>query len=76
VTFKVSAGAQVHSAASTAAASARRYDPMSIAVARDVYVAKDESDNKAALPRTADVRRRTNKISRAFTTSSATAIIM
>jgi alkanesulfonate monooxygenase SsuD/methylene tetrahydromethanopterin reductase-like flavin-dependent oxidoreductase (luciferase family) len=43
----------------------RRYDPMSVAVARDVYVARDETDKKAALARAAEVRRRTIEVSRA-----------
>jgi len=43
----------------------RAFDPMSVAVARDVYVAKDEADRKAALARAANVRRRTIEVSRA-----------
>jgi len=43
----------------------RAFDPMSVAVARDVYVAKDEADMKAALARAAEVRRRTIEVSRA-----------
>jgi len=43
----------------------RAFDPMSVAVARDVYVARDEDDRKAALARAANVRRRTIEVSRA-----------
>jgi len=43
----------------------RTFDPMSVAVARDAYVAKDEADRKAALARAASVRRRTIEVSRA-----------
>jgi len=43
----------------------RTFDPMSVAVARDAYVAKDEEDRKAALARAASVRRRTIEVSRA-----------
>jgi alkanesulfonate monooxygenase SsuD/methylene tetrahydromethanopterin reductase-like flavin-dependent oxidoreductase (luciferase family) len=43
----------------------RAFDPMSVAVARDVYVSKDEEDKKAALARAANVRRRTIEVSRA-----------
>jgi alkanesulfonate monooxygenase SsuD/methylene tetrahydromethanopterin reductase-like flavin-dependent oxidoreductase (luciferase family) len=43
----------------------RVFDPMSVAVARDVYVANDEEDKKAALMRAANVRRRTVEVSRA-----------
>jgi probable F420-dependent oxidoreductase len=43
----------------------RAFDPMSVAVARDAYVAKDEDDRKAALARAATVRRRTIEVSRA-----------
>ena len=43
----------------------RVFDPMSVAVARDVYVAKDEADRKAALARAANVRRRMLEVSRA-----------
>lgn len=43
----------------------RAFHPMSVAVARDVYVAKDEGDRKAALARAAAVRRRTIEVSRA-----------
>jgi alkanesulfonate monooxygenase SsuD/methylene tetrahydromethanopterin reductase-like flavin-dependent oxidoreductase (luciferase family) len=43
----------------------RAFDPMSVAVARDVYVARNEDDRKAALARAANVRRRTIDVSRA-----------
>jgi alkanesulfonate monooxygenase SsuD/methylene tetrahydromethanopterin reductase-like flavin-dependent oxidoreductase (luciferase family) len=43
----------------------RPFDPMSVAVARDVYVARNEDDRKAALLRAANVRRRTIEVSRA-----------
>jgi alkanesulfonate monooxygenase SsuD/methylene tetrahydromethanopterin reductase-like flavin-dependent oxidoreductase (luciferase family) len=43
----------------------RTFDPMSVAVARDAYVAKDDADRKAALARAANVRRRTIEVSRA-----------
>ena len=43
----------------------RAFDPMSVAVARDVYVARDEADKRAALARAANVRRRTIEVSRA-----------
>jgi alkanesulfonate monooxygenase SsuD/methylene tetrahydromethanopterin reductase-like flavin-dependent oxidoreductase (luciferase family) len=43
----------------------RAFDPMSVAVARDAYVAKDDADRKAALARAANVRRRTIEVSRA-----------
>ena len=43
----------------------RAFDPMNVAVARDVYVARDEEDKKAALARAANVRRRTIEVSRA-----------
>jgi len=43
----------------------RAFDPMSVAVARDAYVAKDEEDRKAALARAASARRRTIEVSRA-----------
>jgi alkanesulfonate monooxygenase SsuD/methylene tetrahydromethanopterin reductase-like flavin-dependent oxidoreductase (luciferase family) len=43
----------------------RAFDPMSVAVARDVYVAKNEEDKQAALVRAANVRRRTIEVSRA-----------
>src|SRR5687767_9999486 len=43
----------------------RAFDPMSVAVARDVHVAKDEDDKRAALARAAAVRRRTIEVSRA-----------
>jgi alkanesulfonate monooxygenase SsuD/methylene tetrahydromethanopterin reductase-like flavin-dependent oxidoreductase (luciferase family) len=46
-------------------ASGRTFDPMSVAVARDVYVAKSEEDKQAALVRAANVRRRTIEVSRA-----------
>jgi len=41
----------------------RRYDPMSVAVARDVYVAKDRTDKMAALERNAKYRQRTVAVS-------------
>jgi probable F420-dependent oxidoreductase len=43
----------------------RAFDPMHVAVARDVHVARDEEDKKAALARAANVRRRTIEVSRA-----------
>ena len=43
----------------------RTFDPMSVAVARDVYVATNEEDKKAALTRATNVRRRTVEVSRA-----------
>ena len=43
----------------------RTFDPMSVAVARDVYVAKDPADKIAALEQNAKVRRRTIEVSRA-----------
>lgn len=43
----------------------RVFDPMSVALARDAYVCKDEADKKAALARAAEVRRRTIEVSRA-----------
>jgi len=43
----------------------RAFDPMSVAVARDAYVSKDEEDKQAALIRAANVRRRTIEVSRA-----------
>ena len=46
-------------------ASGRPFDPLSVALARDVYVAKDEADRQAALARAAGVRRRTIEVSRA-----------
>ena len=46
-------------------ASGRTCDPMSVAVARDVYVAKDEEDRKAALARATAARRRIVEVSRA-----------
>ncbi|HEX2826224.1 MAG TPA: LLM class flavin-dependent oxidoreductase [Burkholderiales bacterium] len=46
-------------------AAGRAFDPMSVAVARDAYVASDESDRRAALARAGAVRRRTIEVSRA-----------
>ena len=43
----------------------RVFDPMQIAVARDVYVAKDEADKAAALARNARARQRILDVSRA-----------
>ena len=43
----------------------RVFDPLSVALARDIYVAKDEADRQAALARAAVVRRRTIEVSRA-----------
>jgi alkanesulfonate monooxygenase SsuD/methylene tetrahydromethanopterin reductase-like flavin-dependent oxidoreductase (luciferase family) len=43
----------------------RIFDPMSVAVARDVYVATNEEDKKTALARATQVRRRTVEVSRA-----------
>lgn len=42
----------------------RNFDPMSVAVARDVYVAKDRADKIAALEQNAKLRRRTLEVSR------------
>ena len=42
----------------------RVFDPMAVAVARDVYVAKDEADRKAALERNVRSRQRINEVSR------------
>jgi alkanesulfonate monooxygenase SsuD/methylene tetrahydromethanopterin reductase-like flavin-dependent oxidoreductase (luciferase family) len=42
----------------------RVFDPLSIAVARDVYVAKDAADKLAALERNAESRRRIVEVSR------------
>ena len=41
------------------------FDPMTVAVARDVYVAKDEADRTAALARNARARQRILEVSRA-----------
>ena len=46
-------------------ASGRRFDPMSVAVARDVYIARDEDDRRAALERNMRMRQRTIEVSRA-----------
>ena len=46
-------------------AAGRVFDPMSVAVARDVYVSKDEADKQAALARGARARRRILEVSRA-----------
>lgn len=43
----------------------RIFDPMQVAVARDVYVAKDEADKAAALERNARARQRILDVSRA-----------
>jgi len=43
----------------------RVFDPMSVAVARDVYVARDDTDRKAALERNARMRQRTIDAARA-----------
>ena len=43
----------------------RVFDPMSVAVARDVYVARDDTDKKAALERNAKMRQRTIDAARA-----------
>ena len=43
----------------------RVFDPMTVAVARDVYVAKDEADREAALARNARARQRILDVSRA-----------
>lgn len=43
----------------------RTFDPMSVAVARDVYVARDAADKKAALDRNAKMRQRTIDVARA-----------
>ena len=42
----------------------RGFDPMSVAVARDVYVARDRADKLAALERNAKFRKRTVEVSR------------
>jgi len=46
-------------------ASGRRFDPMHVAVARQVYVAKDKADKEAALERLAKFTQRTVAVSRA-----------
>jgi alkanesulfonate monooxygenase SsuD/methylene tetrahydromethanopterin reductase-like flavin-dependent oxidoreductase (luciferase family) len=43
----------------------RRFDPMSVAVARDVYVARDGADKARALERNARMRQRTIEVARA-----------
>jgi alkanesulfonate monooxygenase SsuD/methylene tetrahydromethanopterin reductase-like flavin-dependent oxidoreductase (luciferase family) len=43
----------------------RPFDPMSVAVARDVYVARDPADKAAALARNARSRQRTIEVARA-----------
>ena len=43
----------------------RVFDPLSVAVARDVYVARDATDKQAALERNARVRQRTIDVARA-----------
>jgi alkanesulfonate monooxygenase SsuD/methylene tetrahydromethanopterin reductase-like flavin-dependent oxidoreductase (luciferase family) len=42
----------------------RTFDPMSVALARDVYVARDEADRKAALERNTRMRQRTLDVAR------------
>jgi alkanesulfonate monooxygenase SsuD/methylene tetrahydromethanopterin reductase-like flavin-dependent oxidoreductase (luciferase family) len=42
----------------------RKFDPLSVAVARDVYVAKDRADRMAALERNAKFRNRTVEVAR------------
>jgi alkanesulfonate monooxygenase SsuD/methylene tetrahydromethanopterin reductase-like flavin-dependent oxidoreductase (luciferase family) len=46
-------------------ASGRTFDPMSVAVARDVYIARDEADRRAALERNTRMRQRTIEVARA-----------
>ena len=46
-------------------ASGRRFDPMQVAVARQLYVAKDKADTDAALERLAKFTQRTVAVSRA-----------
>lgn len=43
----------------------RRFDPLSVAVARDVYVARDAADKAQALERNARMRQRTVEVARA-----------
>lgn len=43
----------------------RVFDPLSVAVARDVYVARDDTDKQAALERNARMRQRTVDVARA-----------
>ena len=43
----------------------RLFDPLSVAVARDVYVARDETDRQAALERNTRMRQRTIDVARA-----------
>lgn len=43
----------------------RHYDPLSVAVARDLYIARDEDDRRAALERNARMRQRTIDVARA-----------
>jgi alkanesulfonate monooxygenase SsuD/methylene tetrahydromethanopterin reductase-like flavin-dependent oxidoreductase (luciferase family) len=43
----------------------RRFDPLSVAVARDVYVARDEADKRAAMERNTRMRQRTIEVARA-----------
>ena len=43
----------------------RTFDPMSVAVARDVYIAHDDADRRAALERNMRMRQRTIEVSRA-----------
>lgn len=43
----------------------RVFDPMSVAVARDVYIARDEADRRAALERNTRMRQRTIEVSQA-----------
>ena len=46
-------------------ASGRRFDPMQVAVARQLYVAKDQAEAEAALKRAAQYTKRTVDVSRA-----------
>jgi alkanesulfonate monooxygenase SsuD/methylene tetrahydromethanopterin reductase-like flavin-dependent oxidoreductase (luciferase family) len=50
----------------------RSFDPMSVAVARQLYVAKDEADKQAALTRQAAYTKRTVDVSRAPGVNSET----
>jgi len=43
----------------------RTFDPMSVALARDIYVARDDTDKAAALERNMRMRQRTIEVSRA-----------
>jgi alkanesulfonate monooxygenase SsuD/methylene tetrahydromethanopterin reductase-like flavin-dependent oxidoreductase (luciferase family) len=53
-------------------AHARSFDPMQVAVARQLYVAKDEADKQAALERQAAYTKRTVDVSRAPTGKTET----